>query len=168
APPGADPDPEDLYCLFYTSGTTGRPKGVMLTHRAYHAVAINLLLEFGPVAPGEKILLPQPMSHGAGFFLPAWFASGGVAVAMERLEPDALLDLAERHVVETIKVVPTMLLQLLSSGADLGRELPWLRQVIYGASPMPVQALEELLELLGPRFAQLYGQAEAPMCITVL
>src|SRR5262249_37066333 len=89
APPGADPDPEDLYCLFYTSGTTGRPKGVMLTHRAYHAVAINLLLEFGPVAPGEKILLPQPMSHGAGFFLPAWFASGGVAVAMERFEPDA-------------------------------------------------------------------------------
>jgi long-chain acyl-CoA synthetase len=168
APPAADPNGDDLYCLFYTSGTTGRPKGVMLTHRAYHAVAINLLLEYGPVAPGEKILLPQPMSHGAGFFLPAWFMSGGVSIAMEQYEPESLLDLAERHGVETIKVVPTMLLQLLASAVELRRELPHLRQVIYGASPMPVQPLEELLELFGPRFAQLYGQAEAPMCITVL
>lgn len=167
-PPEADPAGDDLYCLFYTSGTTGRPKGVMLTHRAYHAVAVNLLLEYGPVAPGEKILLPQPMSHGAGFFLPAWFMSGGVSVAMERYEPELLLDLAERHGAETIKVVPTMLLQFLSSGVELRRALPRLRQVIYGASPMPVQPLEELLEIFGPRFAQLYGQAEAPMCITVL
>jgi acyl-CoA synthetase (AMP-forming)/AMP-acid ligase II len=168
APPGADPAPDDLYCLFYTSGTTGRPKGVMLTHRAYHAVAVHLLLEYGPVPAGDKLLLPQPMSHGGGFFLPAWFMSGGVSIAMERYEPESLVELAERHAVETIKVVPTMLLQLLSSGVELRRDLPRLRQVIYGASPMPVQALEGLIQLLGPRFAQLYGQAEAPMCITVL
>src|SRR5204863_471850 len=83
----------------------------------------------------------QPMSHGAGFFMPAWFMSGGVCVAMERYEPAALLDLAERHAVETIKVVPTMLLQLFSAGVELPRSLPKLRQVIYGASPMPVHPL---------------------------
>ena len=167
-PPDADPGPHDLYCLFYTSGTTGSPKGVMLTHRAYLAVAFNLLLEFGPVAPGERILLPQPLSHGAGFFLPSWFMSGGTAVVMTRFEPGLMLELAERHAVETIKVVPTMLLQLLGSGLDASRELPRLRQVIYGASPMPVQPLEDLLGSYGGVFTQLYGQAEAPMCITVL
>jgi acyl-CoA synthetase (AMP-forming)/AMP-acid ligase II len=140
----------------------------MLTHRGYLAVGFNLLLEFGPVVPGEKILLPQPMSHGAGFFLPAWFMSGGVAIAMEKYDPAQLLELAARNAVETIKVVPTMLLQLLAAGLDVGRELPQLRQVIYGAAPMPAQALEDLLGLYGGVFAQLYGQAEAPMCITVL
>jgi acyl-CoA synthetase (AMP-forming)/AMP-acid ligase II len=167
-PPGADPAPEDLYCLFYTSGTTGSPKGVMLTHRAFFAVAFNLLIEFGPVRAGERILLPQPLSHGAGFFLPAWLMSGGTAVVMPQYEPGLMLELAESHGVETIKVVPTMLLQLLASGLGERGDLPQLRQVIYGASPMPVQPLEELLASFGPVFTQLYGQAEAPMCITVL
>jgi len=167
-PPAPDPGEDDLYCLFYTSGTTGKPKGVMLSHRAYLAVAYNLLLEFGPIAPGEKILLPQPLSHGAGFFLPAWFMSGGVAVAMERYDPTGMFELAARHKVETLKVVPTMLLQALAAGIDEAPELPNLRQVIYGASPMPVQPLEDLIEVFGGVFAQLYGQAEVPMCITTL
>jgi long-chain acyl-CoA synthetase len=165
--PPVDPNPEDLFCLFYTSGTTGRPKGVMLSHRAQMAVAFNLLLEFGPVRPGEKALLTQPLSHGGGFFLLPWFMSGGTSVVMPRFEPAECLELCERHAVETLKVVPTMLLQLLAQGVE-ARELPALRKVIYGASPMPAQRLGELIELFGPVFAQLYGQAEAPMCITVL
>jgi acyl-CoA synthetase (AMP-forming)/AMP-acid ligase II len=165
--PPADPDPEDLFCLFYTSGTTGRPKGVMLSHRAQMAVAVSLLLEFGPVRPGEKALLTQPLSHGGGFFLLPWFMSGATSIVMPRFEPAECLELCERHAVETLKVVPTMLLQLLAQGVE-ARELPALRRVIYGASPMPAQRLGELIELFGPVFAQLYGQAEAPMCITVL
>jgi long-chain acyl-CoA synthetase len=167
APLAVDPAPEDVFCLFYTSGTTGRPKGVMLSHRAQMAVAFNLLLEFGPVRPGEKVLLTQPLSHGGGFFLLPWFLSGGTSIVMERFDPEECLELCERDAVETLKVVPTMLLQLLASGVE-ARELPALRKVIYGASPMPAQRLGELIELFGPVFAQLYGQAEAPMCITVL
>lgn len=166
-PPTTDPAPDSLYCLFYTSGTTGRPKGVMLSHRAYIAVAMNLLLEFGPVRPGEKILLTQPLSHGGGFFMLPWLISGATCVIMERFEPQSCLALAESQAIETLKLVPTMLLQLLSEGA--GRHaLPALRQVIYGASPMPAEQLGELVELYGGVFAQLYGQAEAPMSITVL
>lgn len=167
AQPAADPDPADLYCLFYTSGTTGRPKGVMLSHAAYIAVAHNLLLEFGPVRAGDRIVLTQPLSHGGGFFLLPWLLSGATSVVMERYQALACLELVERHRAQTLKVVPTMLLQMLSAGIE-PPPLPSLRKVIYGASPMPAKQLGDLLELFGPVFAQLYGQAEAPMCITVL
>lgn len=166
-PPAHDPAPHDLYCLFYTSGTTGRPKGVMLTHGAYLAVALNLLLEFGPVRPGEKIVLTQPLSHGGGFFLLPWFMSGATCVVMEHFDPVACLELTERHEAQTLKVVPSMLLQMLSTGFQRP-DLPQLRKIIYGASPMPVGQLGNLLDAFGNVFVQLYGQAEAPMSITVL
>jgi long-chain acyl-CoA synthetase len=166
-PPAADPAPEDLYCLFYTSGTTGRPKGVMLSHRAYVATALNLLLEFGPVAPGDPIVLTQPLSHGGGFFMLPWFMSGGTCVVMDRYDGARALDLTERHAATTLKVVPTMLLQMLSAGIEPPR-LPALRQIIYGASPMPARQLGDLIGLFGNVFVQLYGQAEAPMSISVL
>jgi long-chain acyl-CoA synthetase len=162
-----DPDPDDLYCLFYTSGTTGRPKGVMLSHRAYFAVAINLLLEFGPIAAGERVVLTQPLSHGGGFFMLPWFISGAASVVMPRYDAVACLELTERHAATTLKVVPTMLLQMLAAGIE-PPELPALRKIIYGASPMPAMQLFDLLGLFGNKFLQLYGQAEAPMSITVL
>lgn len=166
-PLAADPEGEDLYCLFYTSGTSGRPKGVMLSHRAYFAVALGLLLEFGPVSTGDTAVLTQPLSHGGGFFMLPWFISGATCVVMPRYDPAGCLELTERHRATTLKVVPTMLLQMLAAGIE-PLELPALRQIIYGASPMPAHQLAELLELFGNRFMQLYGQAEAPMTITVL
>jgi long-chain acyl-CoA synthetase len=167
APPSASPRSDDLYCLFYTSGTTGRPKGVMLTHRAYVSVALSLLLEFGPVKPGDAIVLTQPLSHGGGFFMLPWFLCGGHCVVMPRFDAGKTLELVARHAAKVLKVVPTMLLQILSSGAYRD-DLASLRQVIYGASPMPAARMAELLDRFGPVFVQLYGQAEAPMCITVL
>ncbi|WP_051791372.1 class I adenylate-forming enzyme family protein [Amycolatopsis jejuensis] len=166
-PPAADPAPDSLYCLFYTSGTTGRPKGVMLTHAAYLAVAHHLLLEFGPVHAGDKIVLTQPLSHGGGFFLLPWFLSGATCIVMERFDPAGCLELTARHGAQTLKVVPTMLLQMLSAGVS-APDLPALKKIIYGASPMPAQQLGDLMDTFGGVFAQLYGQAEAPMCITVL
>lgn len=166
-PPASDPAPEDLYCLFYTSGTTGRPKGVMLSHDRYVAVALSLLLELGPVTAGESIVLTQPLSHGGGFFMLPWLMSGATCVVMDRYEPVACLDLVERHRASTLKVVPTMLLQMLSAGIA-PPTLPELRKIVYGASPMPARQLGDLVESFGPVLTQLYGQAEAPMCITVL
>jgi acyl-CoA synthetase (AMP-forming)/AMP-acid ligase II len=166
-PPEHDPAPDDLYCLFYTSGTTGRAKGVMLTHAAYMAAGFNLLLEFGPVEAGEKIVLPQPLSHGGGFFMLPWFISGATCVVMERYTPEGCLDLIERHAAATVKVVPTMLLQMLDRGLAVP-DLPALKQVIYGASPIPAARLRDLIHVWGPIFKQLYGQSEAPMTITVL
>ena len=167
-PLAADPSGDDLYCLFYTSGTSGRPKGVMLSHRAYFAVGLLLLLEVR-TGPGRRprAVLTQPLSHGGGFFMLPWFISGATSVVMPRYEPESCLELTERHAATMLKVVPTMLLQMLAKGIE-PPPLPALQRIIYGASPMPAQQLAELLELFGAKFMQLYGQAEAPMTISVL
>lgn len=166
--PVADLDPEDLYCLFYTSGTTGRPKGVMLSHRAILHVSYNLLLDTGPQASGEKVLLMQPMSHGAGFFVLPWFMRGGASVIMRQFDPAEVLRLARVHEIETIKLIPTMLQRMLRVEGAYPIALPKLRQIIYGASPMPTEALRDAIAKFGPRFVQIYGQSEAPVTMTVL
>jgi long-chain acyl-CoA synthetase len=164
--PRAAVDERALYCLFSTSGTTGRPKGVMLTHRAQLAVATSLLLEYGPVRPGDSVLLPQPLSHGGGFFMLPYFLSGGCCVVAPTFGPH-VFELAERQDVGTLKLVPTMLIDLLRAGAAPSRTYA-PRKIIYGGAPMPQQWLKEALRVFGPVFLQLYGQAEAPMCISVL
>ena len=161
-------DPEDLYCLFYTSGTTGRPKGVMLSHRAILHVSYNLLMEIGPQSPGEKILLMQPMSHGAGFFVLPWFMRGGASVIMRHFDPKDVIALADRYEIETIKLVPTMLQRILKCDPLDFRELPKLRYIVYGASPMPVEVTRKAIAQFGVRFVQIYGQSEAPVTLSIL
>jgi long-chain acyl-CoA synthetase len=164
----ADIDPEDLYCLFYTSGTTGRPKGVMLSHRAILHVSYNLLLDTGPVGPDEKVLLVQPMSHGAGFFVLPWFIRGGCSVIMRAFDPAEVLRLTRELSIETVKLIPTMLQRILRVPNAFPVDLPQLRQIIYGASPMPTEALRDAIAKFGPKLVQIYGQSEAPVTMTVL
>lgn len=161
-------DPEDLYCLFYTSGTTGRPKGVMLSHRAILQVSYNLLIEVGPLRSREKVLLMQPMSHGAGFFVLPWFMRGGTCVIMRHFDPLQVLLLTKEHAIETVKLIPTMLQRMLRVESAFPVELPYLRQIIYGASPMPTEALRGAIAKFGPRLVQIYGQSEAPVTLSVL
>jgi acyl-CoA synthetase (AMP-forming)/AMP-acid ligase II len=162
-------DPEHLYCLFYTSGTTGRPKGVMLSHRAIVQVSCNLAMETGPWLTGEKILLMQPMSHGAGFFVLPYVFKGGACVIMKHFDPAEVLRLAAEHRVETIKLIPTMLQRILRVPGVEKIRLPALRAMIYGASPMPNEPLRQAIEVFGPgKLVQIYGQSECPVTLTIL
>lgn len=161
-------DPEDLYCLFYTSGTTGHPKGVMLSHRAILHVSYNLLLELGPRVAGEKVLLMQPMSHGAGFFVLPWFMRGGASVIMRHFDPAEVLRLTSELEIETVKLVPTMLQRILKLDPAMTPPMPRLRYIVYGASPMPVEVTRRAIERFGMRFVQIYGQSEAPVTLSVL
>lgn len=169
AAPGLLIDPEDLYCLFYTSGTTGRPKGVMLSHRAMLHVAWNLLMEIGPLEIGEKILLMQPLSHGAGFFVLPQAIKGGCSVIMRQFDPAEVMRLAALHEIEVIKLIPTMLQRILRLPGLAQLKLPRLRALVYGASPMPAEPLRQAIEIFGPgRLVQIYGQSECPVTLSVL
>lgn len=161
-------DAEDLYCLFYTSGTTGRPKGVMLSHRAILHVSYNLLLDMGPLKSGEKVLLMQPLSHGAGFFVLPWFIRGGCSVIMRSFDAALALKLTHDLGIETVKLIPTMLQRILRLPGAFPIELPHLRQMIYGASPMPTEALRDAIAKFQAKLVQIYGQSEAPVTMTVL
>lgn len=167
--PGVRFDPEHIYCLFYTSGTTGRPKGVMLSHRCILHVSYNLCMETGPWETGEKILLMQPMSHGAGFFVLPYVFKGGCCVIMPQFDPAEVLRLSAEHGVETIKLIPTMLQRILRVPGVEQVKLPKLRAMIYGASPMPYEPLRKAIEVFGPeKLIQIYGQSECPVTLTIL
>lgn len=164
--------PEGAAWISYTSGTTGHPKGVELSHRAVREVAFNLLLELGPVTPGERIVLTQPMSHGAGYFALPYLLSGAGVHVQPRFDPGEVWALSQRPEVRTLKIVPAMLEPILA--AEPGAESAagpgsWgYDTIVYGASSIPGPVLDRAVERFGPTLIQDYGQSEAPMTITCL
>lgn len=169
---GADPTPvqrggsaEDPAWITYTSGTTGRPKGVTLSHRSIREVALNLLLELGPVVPGEQLVLTQALSHGAGYFVLPWLMSGAGVYVVRSFDPEEVIAVGARPHVHTLKVVPAMLPQLLDAAGDAGLGYG---NVVYGASPIAPAVLDRALDRLGPVLVQIYGQSEAPVTLTCL
>jgi fatty-acyl-CoA synthase len=166
APPAPPPPGDARECaLLYTSGTTGKPKGVELSHRAIREVGFNLALELEIFRPDEQVVLPQPISHGAGYFvLPALMAGGGVRL-VDRFDPEEALALSRSERVRTLKIVPAMMDGLLAASA--GRPLGY-DHLIYGAAPIAAPVLERALAHFGPVLTQIYGQSEAPATLTCL
>ena len=164
--PGGEVEEQDLHTLFYTSGTTGKPKGVMLTQKSWANVTINLILDYGPFTEDDVLLNTQPLSHGAGFFVLPCFVNGGTNVLLSDLKPSAVFETIEREKVTVLKLVPTMLYQLMESPEKDRYDLSSLHAIIYGGSPIAVPRLIEAVQFFGKKLVQLYGQAEAPMCIS--
>ena len=170
---GAEPvptpctDPAELAWLFYTSGTTGRSKGAMLSHRNLMAMTVSHLADFDSPDEDCGLIHGAPMSHGSGLYIPPYVLRGArqVIPASGAFEPDEFLDLCEYHPGCSAFLAPTMVARLVQTG----RSRPGnLRTVVYGGGPMYVDSLKKAMTAFGPIFTQLYGQGEAPMTITGL
>ncbi|MDT5325816.1 MAG: fatty-acyl-CoA synthase [Mycobacterium sp.] len=166
APP-RDTDPTTLAWLFYTSGTTGRSKGAMLSHRNLMAMTIAHLADFDDPDQDCSLIRGAPMSHGSGLYIPPYVLRGArqVIPASGAFEPDEFLDLCESHPGCSTFLAPTMVQRLVQTGRARPRSL---RTVVYGGGPMYVDSLKKAMTAFGPIFTQLYGQGEAPMTITGL
>jgi long-chain acyl-CoA synthetase len=161
-------DGEDLAWLFYTSGTTGRPKGAMLTHKVLAAASTAYSTEVDSVLPGDPILHAAPMSHGSGLYIMAHVMNRGINVVPESggFEPDEIFDLIRAWPRTSMFAAPTMIKRLVECRSECASEN--IRTVVYGGAPMYVEDALKALERFGPRLAQIYGQGESPMTITVL
>ena len=161
-------DGNDLAWLFYTSGTTGRPKGAMLTHRVLAQASFAYLTEVDAAAPGDSILHAAPMSHGSGLYMMAHVGRLGINVVPESggFEPDEIFRLFGTWPRISMFAAPTMVKRLIDFGG--GAEPVNLRTIVWGGAPMYVEDALKALDRFGPRLAQIYGQGESPMTITTL
>jgi fatty-acyl-CoA synthase len=160
-------DPSTLAWLFYTSGTTGRSKGAMLSHRNLMAMTVAHLADFDAPDENCSLIHGAPMSHGSGLYIPPYVlrAARQVIPASGAFEPDAFLDLCDHHPGCSAFLAPTMVQRLVQTGRACPDNL---KTVVYGGGPMYVGSLKKAMAAFGPIFVQLYGQGEAPMTITGL
>jgi acyl-CoA synthetase (AMP-forming)/AMP-acid ligase II len=166
----ADRAPDDPAWLFYTSGTTGRPKGATLTHGNLLMASLSYFADIGPVAAHDSVLHAAPLSHGSGLYGLPHVAKGAVSVfpTGRVLDGAELLGLLARWPGLSFFAAPIMVRRLAADPALAGADLGGLKTVIYGGAPMYLPDLEVALEAFGPRLAQIYGQGETPMTITGL
>lgn len=161
------PDEDDLALLLYTGGTTGRPKGVMLSHRAL--VHTTWLTATGWEWPERiRFLACTPMSHGVGAMVGPVLLRGGTVVIVNGFDPERLLATIEAERITATFLVPTMLYMMLDLPGAGRYDLTSLKTVIYGAAPMSPGRLAEAIDRIGPVFQQLYAQSEAPNTVAAL
>ena len=173
----ADPLPEpvqfradDTLWLFYTSGTTGKPKGVMITSANIQAMTLSYFVDVDELKADDAILYAAPISHGAGLYNFMHVLRGARHVVPESggFDPAEILAIAPRLKNVSMFAAPTMVRRLIDRAKAEGQTGEGIRTVVYGGGPMYLADIVEAVEVMGPCFVQIYGQGECPMAISAL
>ncbi len=166
--------PDDTAWLFYTSGTTGRPKGVMLTHRNLMTMGLAYFVDVDPVNPSDAIVYGAPMSHGAGIYAIPHLIAGArhVVPASGGVDPAELFALGRALGPLSTFAAPTIVKRLVDHAEETGLSpddaAQSFKTIVYGGAPMYGADIARALRIMGPRFVQIYGQGETPMVGTAL
>ncbi|MEO3386686.1 AMP-binding protein [Mesorhizobium sp. CAU 1741] len=165
----ANVDPDDAAWIFYTSGTTGKPKGAMLSHRNLIAATVNCLADVFSFQGCDRVLHVAPLSHGSGLYLIPSLVRGAENIIYDRdgFRADEVFETVADMSISVIPfVAPTMIVRLLEASPRI--DIASLRGVIYGGASIHLEHIREAVARFGPIFHQLYGQGEAPMTISYL
>ena len=158
----------DTAWIFYTSGTTGKPKGATLTHRNLIFMSHCYYADIDQIFETDTKLHAAPLSHGSGLYGLPHILRGGHQVVLPGFDPGEVVEALAAYSNVTFFAAPTMVTRLVTSPAIAGADTRNLKTLYYGGGPMYVADLEKALDVLGPRLFQLYGQGESPMTTTGL
>ncbi len=161
---------DDPAWIFYTSGTTGQPKGATLSHVNLLHMSLAYVADIERPCPGHTLLHAAPMSHGSGLYALPHLASGGLNRIPESggFEPEEVFGAIGSNSHVSFFAAPTMVTRLLSSPELGDADLRSLETIIYGGAPMYVTDTLRAIDAFGPRLFNLYGQGECPMTIAGL
>lgn len=166
----AEIDPDEAAWLFYTSGTTGRPKGAVLTHRNLLAMSLSYLADVDQAKAADAILHVAPLSHGSGIYSVPYMAAMGsqLVPASGGFDPAEVWETVRHHQGVAMFVAPTMLDRLVAYKTEHASDAKNLKTIIVGGAPFYIENARRAVSALGPKVMQIYGQGESPMTISVL
>ncbi len=167
AEPDVDVDEDDLCQLQYTGGTTGLPKGVMLTHRNYMTSVIGMGLA-NLFEPGDATLQVLPIFHTAWWPILVHHCAGGKGVIIKRFDFDDILGLVQKERVTHINMVPILLSWILDFPGLDSYDVSSIKYLSYAGAPMPADVMRRCIDKFGPIFQQGYGLTEAAPLVTML
>ena len=159
--------PEDEAWLFYTSGTTGRPKGAVLSFRNLLFMSHCYYADIDNLDERDVKLHAAPLSHASGLYAIPHIAKGAHNIVLSgSFEPDRIFDVLAKHQSVTMFAAPTMLSRLINHRRAGSADTRGLRTLYFGGAPMYVSDLKKALDIFGPKLVQIYGQGESPMTIS--
>lgn len=165
--PNVKVEDSDIATIQYTSGTTGVLKAAVHTHEVWAAICNNILTSLD-IRENDVMLHAAPLTHASGtLVLPHWIRGAANSI-LPGFEPKQYLEVIHHEKPTILNLVPTMIVMLLSQPDVEKYSFESVRNIIYGASPMPREALRKGLDLWGPKFVQYYGQTEAPLILSIL